>query len=306
MASNDTGKSTSAADVKQQLEALEQREEKLSLKTAAQEATQNRIETHQQQVAETERANQLKAQDLIQRELRLSENERLLNRERKLLRETMTLRKTTRQKRSALVLPVLLVVCVIGGYLAFDNLNKQQQYFRQVQTASENIDKLAKVLNLTQERMLQAKSALTKKEVELNNTRKTLAMVLDKTQNLPTVSRNEATWLDALLARNAEASATNTVTNALPISVYKPTPVSEIISSNGSKAITPLDKQALQTIKQNLRNNALQLADSIDALAERETLITELQQTVETLSQELGQLRLEHIQLQTASQSTAP
>jgi len=144
---------------------------------------QHRAE-HQQQVADQERANRIKAQDLIQREQRLEDERRMVLQERQMLTNTQTTLKASRQKTTALMLPLFLVAAIAAGLFAFNHIEQQEKYFNQVATASKNIDALAKILSVTQDEVVIATSQLSTKQFELERTKSMLEELKDTTDKL--------------------------------------------------------------------------------------------------------------------------
>lgn len=108
---------------------------------------EKRLEQHQQALAEQERANQIKAQDLLRRERQFEDDKQALQAELKLLQRTQARNKKASQRRNQLILPILLISAIAAGVFAFDNLAKQERYAAQVNKASDNIDKLTKLLH---------------------------------------------------------------------------------------------------------------------------------------------------------------
>ncbi len=143
-----------------------------------------RLAGQQQQVADQERANRIKAQDLIQREQRLEDERRMILQERKMLNNTQMTLKASRQKTTALMLPLFLVAAIAAGLFAFNHIEQQEKYFNQVANASKNIDALAKILSVTQDEVVIATSQLSTKQFELERTKGMLNELKDTTDNL--------------------------------------------------------------------------------------------------------------------------
>ena len=148
------------------------------------QGVQQRFHEHQRRVADQERANRIKAQNLIQRERKLEDEQRVLQQEREMLEHTQIALKVNRQRRTAFMLPLLLVAAIAAGMMAFRNIEQQQQYFDQVTTASKNIDTLAKLLSVTQDEVVIATSSLSTKQVELERTKTMLADLKQTTDQL--------------------------------------------------------------------------------------------------------------------------
>lgn len=145
---------------------------------------QSRFEQNQRRVADQERANRIKAQSLIQREQKLEDEMRLIEQERKMLSQTQQSLKMNRQRRTAFMLPLLLVAAIAAGLLAFYNIEQQNKYFSQVTTASKNIDTLARILSNTQDEVVLATSRLSNKQIELERTKTMLSDLKSTTDQL--------------------------------------------------------------------------------------------------------------------------
>jgi len=175
----------------EELQLLEQKSRSLQLKedalsrTAEQQSkTEQRIKAQQESVAEKERANQLKAQDLIQRERKYNEENLQLNKERQALLQTKKEIHESKQKPTLYLIPFLLVACVVAGYFTFEHLNKKQAHFDQITYASKNIDKLANLLSQSQNQVMDKSSALQNKKTELNKTKNMLSDLKTTTDQL--------------------------------------------------------------------------------------------------------------------------
>jgi hypothetical protein len=162
--------------LEQKIRSLKLKEEALSKLTEQQIRTEARIKEHQKSVAEKERANQLKAQSLIDRESKYKEESFLLNKERQSLLDAQQRIERRRHKPFVLVMPFLLLACIVAGYFSYQQLNTKEQYFEQVTVAADNIDKLAGLLSLSQKDVQTASNELKKKQAELVKTR---AMLVD-------------------------------------------------------------------------------------------------------------------------------
>lgn len=271
---------------------------------------QDRISAHQDALAEKERANQLKAQDLIQREHRLSENETILKREQSLFREQHKTRKQLQSKRSSLVAPILLIACVAAGYFAFENLDHQRTYFKQVKAASANVDKLARVLGITQQKMVKASSELEQKKLELEQAKELVMNLLGNSQNIEIdaqqTSRQQNLIQTLLIQSEAPSNYVEPQSKQAPKTSYEKlyTQLNEAGSTGTIGSAQQVDE--LHGIKRTLNENARQLSESIDVLAEREKLIESLKQNVATLSEELTSLKESYRVLQNESQDLDP
>ena len=168
--------------LEQQTRALKLKEDALSRQAQLQLRTETRLTQNQEEVAQKERANRLKAQELSKREQKLEQDRGLIKKESESLTSRLQDLEAKKKNTSLFLLPVLLIVCVIGGYLAFDYMDQQERQYNQIALASKNIDKLANILNMTQEEMLDKSTALHNKKAELDKT-KTMLIGLKTTSD---------------------------------------------------------------------------------------------------------------------------
>ncbi len=160
--------------LEQRTRALNLREDSLNRQAEQQTLTEKRLNTHQKEVAEKERSNRLKAQELTLREQKLLEDQQLLEQE-SLSLANRQVELASRQKKSQLFfLPLLLSVCIAGGYLAYDYVSQQKLHYALISQASKNIDKLANLLNITQDQVIDKSNDLLSKKLELDKTKQML------------------------------------------------------------------------------------------------------------------------------------
>lgn len=160
--------------IEQRTRSLNLKEDSLLRQAQQQELTEKRLNAHQKEVAEKERSNRLKAQELTQREQKLAEQQRLQEQEALSLAKRQQALAIKQKKNQFYLVPTLLVICIIGGYFAFDYLNQQKIQYKQIALASQNIDKLASILNMTQEQVIDKSNSLQSKKVELDKTKNML------------------------------------------------------------------------------------------------------------------------------------
>lgn len=146
--------------------------------------TQRRLAEHQQQVADQERANSIKARELMQREQKLKDEQALLEQERNMIQGAQEAIRSSRRQRSVLILPLLLITAVGAGLFAYENLEQQKRYFDQVTQASKSIDRLSQVLSLTQDEVVLTSGKLSNKQMELERTKEMLAELRATTDQL--------------------------------------------------------------------------------------------------------------------------
>ena len=138
------------------------------------ERSQTRIQELQREVAEQERANQSKAKELMKREQRIQEREALIEQREAVQQAQQHERRVAKQQRTSLIAPLLLITCIGAGYLAFEQISQQRAYFQQVKTAEAHVDKLTRVLSLTQARMVDSSSMVSASAKELASTHQKL------------------------------------------------------------------------------------------------------------------------------------
>lgn len=172
--------------IEQKNRALKLKEEALNRQAQNQTRTEKRLMTHQEEVAQKERANRLKAQELVKREQKLDDEKRILERENDSLLIRQNEMNAKKRSINIVILPVLLLVCIVGGYLTFDYMSQQKVQYNQIALASKNIDKLANILNITQEQVMDKSSALQNKKVELDKTKNMLVDLKSTSDQLQT------------------------------------------------------------------------------------------------------------------------
>lgn len=143
-----------------------------------------RISKLQSEVAVGERANQAKSKELMSRERRLDEREALLDMRVKVVEAEKEQRERIKRQRNSFMVPALLLVCIGAGYFAYKQVNQNQMYFKQVQTAQEHVDKLTRVLNLTQSRVVSSNSTIQLRNAELEQTQKQLSELENELKTL--------------------------------------------------------------------------------------------------------------------------
>lgn len=168
--------------LEQKTRALRLKEDALARQAHHQTRTEKRLSSHQEEVAQKERANRLKAQELNKREQKLEEDALLLKKESASLATRQSELEAKRKNANFIILPVLLIVCIVGGYFAYDHMQQQQVQYNQIANASKNIGKLAGILNMTQEEVIDKTSALQNKKLELDKT-KTMLVDLKSTSD---------------------------------------------------------------------------------------------------------------------------
>jgi|GEM_PF-1821773 len=171
-------------ELEQKIRALKLKEEALQKQAEQQQHIEARLQSTQDDVAETERANRYKAKELIEREQKLKDEARLIKQEREALITAQRRTGSGEKVRSSLLVPILLAACIVAGYIAFDHFNTNERYFAQMATASRNIDKLANALNMTQEDVLERADQLASKKTELMKTKTMLAELKTTTEKL--------------------------------------------------------------------------------------------------------------------------
>ena len=144
---------------KQQL-ALAEQEQALTQREQQQANTQERLSGHQHQVADQERANRLKTKELMLREQKLDDEKQVLQQAQRAVDNAKQQALSAGQQRSALVVPLLLIVCIAAGFFAFSHIEQQEKYFKQVKNLRRNnpfelfiLENEKKYLNITKNRI---------------------------------------------------------------------------------------------------------------------------------------------------------
>ena len=133
-----------------------------------------RITALQQHVAERERATQNKAKELLAREQQLAEQQLLLEKREQIFEAQRHRQRMAKRNRASLIAPLLLITCVAAGYFAYEQIDQQRQYFQQVKAAEAHVDKLSRVLSITQERMVSNTSTIEERNAQLAETQSKL------------------------------------------------------------------------------------------------------------------------------------
>jgi hypothetical protein len=133
-----------------------------------------RITALQQHVAERERATQNKAKELLAREQQLAEQQLLLEKREQVFEAQRHRQRMAKRNRASLIAPLLLITCVAAGYFAYEQIDQQRQYFQQIKAAEAHVDKLARVLSITQERMVSNTSTIEERNAQLAATQSKL------------------------------------------------------------------------------------------------------------------------------------
>lgn len=133
-----------------------------------------RISALQQHVAERERATQNKAKELLAREQQLAEQLLLLEKREQIFEAQRHRQRMAKRNRASLIAPLLLITCVAAGYFAYEQIDQQRQYFQQMKAAEAHVDKLSRVLSITQERMVSNTGTIEERNAQLAETQSKL------------------------------------------------------------------------------------------------------------------------------------
>lgn len=243
-----------------------------SLERGLEQGLEKRLEQHQQMLAEQDRANQIKTQDLIRRERQLEQDKQALQAEFRVLKRAQSRNNKASQRRSQLILPILLISAIAAGVFAFDNLAKQERYAAQVNQASDNIDKLTELLHgkvqdlSGGESYQQLQIKLNEAQQQINNLEQALRLqeaafaqqaqqLSAREQALASLSGNSLENLDILAPISASNNDTSEPTN------------------NDSPA---LDQRAEENTEKNTEENAEESAEkSAEANVEERSIDTD-------------------------------
>ncbi len=278
--------------LEQKARALKLKEEALTRQAQTQVRTETRLTATQHEVAQKERANRLKIQELNAREQKLEEDKRLAQKE----LESLTVRQNELEakKKSAnlIILPLLLIVCIVAGYLAFDYMNQQKRQFNQIAIASKNIDKLANLLNLTQEEVIDQSSALKNKKAELDKTKNMLVDLKTTSDQLQT----EITRLkDNQQATHAEKSALSSSAEMLvsQLSDLKTQLDDNYLTIDINEAFIDYQENDLKVFKEALSDYQKQLAQKDGSLYEQQAKQVFLEKLLATSKKQNDKLSIQ-------------
>jgi hypothetical protein len=297
--------------LEQKTRALRLKEDALTRQAQTQLRTETRLISTQEEVAQKERANRLKMQELKAREHKLEEDKRLNNKE----VESLALRQAELESKQStsnfIILPMLLIVCIVGGYLAFDYINQQKLQYNQIALASKNIDKLANILNITQEEVIDKSSALKNKKIELDRTKTMLVDLKTTSDQLQT----EITKLkDTQLTTDTEKSTLTSSAEILvsQLSGLKTQLEDNYLTNDINEAFIDYQENDLKGFKKALTDYQEQLAQKEGSLTEQQAkqelleklLLTSKKQN-DTLSKQLSDMNKSLKDIQSQFQSTS-
>ena len=271
---------------KQQL-ALADQEHALVQREQQQADTQERLSKHQHQVADQERANRLKTKELMLREQKLDDEKRVLHQEQRAVDNAKQQAASAGQQRSALVIPLLLIVCIVAGFYAFNHIEQQEKYFKQVTAASENIDKLARILSFTQDEVVMATSQLSTKKVELERTKLMLHELKQTTDQLQ--------W-EIVQLKNGYAVNNNTVNgdkaSAITLSANTiSAQLAELKAQLDDKHLMiDIDEAYIESQEHDLKEVQSSLKTKEDVLAQHQLSMTKKEAEISKLKEIIAQL----------------
>ena len=283
--------------LEQKARSLKLKEDALKRQANQQQRTDSRLKAHQDSVAKKERANQFKTQDLIKRERKLQEDSTLLQRERETFSASQEAA-ASRRSSSITLLPVLLVACIVGGYFAYQQLEKRSFHYNQIASASKNIDKLANILSLTQDEVLTQSTALEIKKGELD---KTKDMLFDLKQSSDQL-RREIQLLKGDQATSASEKASLVESAdilAQQLGELKVQLEDKYLTIDIIEALVDYQEDRLKNVKGELATKQELLAKHQDSLSEQQSQQMYLEQA---LNEKDTQLKEKNRSLQTAQE----
>jgi len=273
--------------LEQKSRSLQLKEEALSRQAQHQQKTEERLQTLQNDVSKTERANQLKSQDLIKREKKYTDENLQLQKERKSLLETQQEEITSRQKPLMYIIPLILVTCIIAGYSAYDQINKKQLQFDQITVASKNIDKLANILSMTQDQVIDKSSALSNKKNELDKTKTMLQALKGTTDQLHTeITQLKSNQSTSESERTALATSAQTLTKQL--SKLKEQLEDTYLTIDLNEVFIDYQENDLNVFKDALASHKALLEEKDENLNKQQIQQQVLEQSVEEKSETLS------------------
>lgn len=256
-------------NLEQKARALRLKEEALARQAQTQSRTEKRISSHQEEVAQKERANRLKAQELSKREQKVEEDLLLIKRESASLMSRQSELEAKRKNANFILLPLLLLICIVGGYLAYDFVNQQKIQYSQIANASKNIDKLAGILNMTQEEVLDKTSALQNKKIELDKTKTMLVDLKTTSDQLQTeITKLKDTQNSNLDEKHALTSSADML--AAQLSSLKTQLEDNYLTIDINEAFIDYQENDLKVFKAALNDYQKQLAQKDGTLNEQQ------------------------------------
>ncbi len=279
--------------------ALRVKEDALERRVQQQANTEERLKAHQERVAEKERANQKKAQELIQRERKLNDDSLEVERQLLTVRRQRDNLEARQKQRSVLVLPLLLFICVAAGYASYLHFTHKQSALEQVTSATQNIDKLASVLNMTQEEVLRATNRLANKRNELEKTKSMLGEVRATSEQL----QQEITDLrgnQAATLAEKEALSQSANTLAKQLADLRSQLEDEYLTIDINEAFIEYQESDLQQLEQLMAHYKNELATRDREIARQQDLLSALEAQLATRHRSIGTLQARARNLQTA------
>lgn len=270
-------------ELEQKLRALKLKEDALDKQSEQQIKTEKRIKDHQKSVADKERANQLKSQSLIDRELKYKEESVLLNQERQSLLDAKHTIERKHHKPFTLLMPCLLLTCIVAGYFSYDFLNTQEQYFEQASVAAKNIDKLAGLLTNSQKNALTASTELQNKQQELVRTRAMLVDLRATTDQLQLEieqlkSSQDPTGLDQISLN------TSVVMLSDQLAILKAQLEEFYLTNDVNEAFIEYQEKDLTIAKKQQQNLQVSIQNKEQKLKETETQTVQLSRSLDTMT----------------------
>jgi len=276
--------SPEALQLEQKQRALKLKEDALSRQAEQQLRTEKRIKEHQKNVAEKERANQIKSQDLITRELKYKEETSALNKERQQLLDAQETLESSRQKPWLLIVPFLLLACVVAGYFAYEQLNKKAQHFEQVAVASKNIDKLAKLLTSSQDEVLTASNELLNKKDELSKTKNMMLDLKNTTDQLQLeITQLKGNQETSVEEKSALALSANTLSEQL--ATLKVQLEDKYLTIDINEAFIDYQENDLNVFKAALTSQQETIQQKEDALSDQQKQQRNLENAIKSKEQ---------------------
>ena len=220
-------------------------------------------------MAQKERANRLKMQELNTREQKLIEDQRLIQKEAASLTTRQAELESKRKSTSFIILPLLLIICIVGGYLAFDYVSQQKRHYTQIAVASKNIDKLAGILNITQDQVIDKSSALLSKKVELDKTKNMLVDLKTTSDQLQTeITKLKDSQLTTVTDKNVLTSSAEMLASQL--SGLRTQLEDTYLTNDINEAFIDYQENDLKVFKEALTDYQAQLAQKEGSLSEQQ------------------------------------
>ena len=238
---------------------------------------------------EQERANQLKEQDLVNRERKLEDESQRLSQERLAYLEVQRRFAEVRGRNIRILMMVFVVVAIGAGYFAFNYMDKKERYFEQIVLASKNIDKLTKVLSLTQDEVLSSSSALVDKKNQLKVTKTMLTDLKTATEQLhQEINQMKNSQANSEAERNALLTSAQALSSQLKN--LKVQLEDNDLTNDINEAFIAYQENDLRNFQKTLAEHYESIQSKEQSLEQKQSQLLALEQTLAQKDQKIAEL----------------